>query len=196
MWFEKWGQLPGRLVVVSGPSGSGKSSVIREAMKHSDLNIDVSVSGTTRARRPEEREGVDYYFYKRDEFVDYRDRGHFLEWAEYNENLYGTPATPVFEALRSGKSLILEIEVQGALQIRYNAPSALFIFIRTPKFRDLEERLRRRGTETEPAILLRLRKAREELAEAHWYDYQIINDNFDTCVAEFITVLRENGCGG
>jgi guanylate kinase len=196
MWFEKWGQLPGQLVVVSGPSGSGKSSVIREALKCPDLNINLSVSGTTRPPRPGEKDGADYYFYNRDEFIGYRDRGHFLEWAEYNGNLYGTPAAPVCQALETGKSVILEIEVQGALQIRNNAPSALFIFIRTPKFRDLEERLRRRGTEMEPAILRRLRKAREELAEAHWYDYQITNDNLDACVAEFITVLRENGCGG
>jgi guanylate kinase len=196
MWFERWGRLPGQLVVVSGPSGSGKSSVIREALKRPDLNISLSVSGTTRAPRPGEHHGVDYFFYQRDEFTGDRDRGHFLEWAEYNGNLYGTPAGPVCQALETGKSVILEIEVQGALQIRNTAPSALFIFIKTPKFRDLEERLRRRGTEPEPAILRRLRKAREELAEAHWYDYQIVNDDFDTCVTEFITVLTENGCGG
>jgi guanylate kinase len=196
MWVEGWGHLPGQLVVVSGPSGSGKSSILRSVVGRPGLNVQLSVSYTTRKRRPGEQDKVDYYFVERDEFISLRDRGHFLEWAEYNENHYGTPRTEVFSALKSGRSVLLEIEVQGALQIRRNAPSALFVFIKTPSFRVLEDRLRGRGTETEQAILRRLQKAREELAEAHWYDYQLINDDFDRCVDQFVQVLKDNGCGG
>jgi guanylate kinase len=196
MWVEGWGYLPGQLVVVSGPSGCGKSTVIRGALGRANLNIQLSVSATTRKPRPGEQDGVHYYFQDVATFQAGIDEGTFLEWAEYNHNLYGTPAAPVFEALKTGKSVLLEIEVQGAKQIRSNAPSALFVFIRTPCFRTLEERLRGRGTETEPAILRRLKKAREELAEAHWYDVQLINDDFDRCVEQFVKVLKENGCGG
>ncbi len=131
-----------------------------------------------------------------DEFRAERDAQRFLEWAEYNGHYYGTPATPVYQTLRDGRSVLLEIEVQGAKHIRDNAPSALFVFLKAPTFRILEERLRARGTETDPSILRRLKAARLELAEAHWYDHQIINDDFDRCVEEFTEVLKVNGCGG
>jgi guanylate kinase len=195
MWVEGWGQLRGQLVVVSGPSGCGKSTVIRRALEHPGINIQLSVSATTREPRPGERDGVNYHFLSREEFEAARRSGEFLEWAEYNDQLYGTPARPVYEALASGRSVLLEIEVQGALQIRNAAPSALFVFIKTPTFRELERRLRRRGTEDEPSILRRLRKARAELAEAHWYDVQLINDDLGRCVEEFLVALKSNGCG-
>jgi guanylate kinase len=183
-------------VVVSGPSGCGKSSVIRSALSLPGLNVVLSVSATTRARRPGEEEGVHYYFTDPEAFARGREEGAFLEWAEYNGNLYGTPARPLYEALATGRSVLLEIEVQGALQVRANAPSALFVFIRTPCFRVLEARLRGRGTETEAAIHRRLKKAREELAQSHWYDVQLVNDEFERCVDEFVVVLKANGCGG
>src|SRR3954452_13935296 len=134
MWVQGWGQLPGQLVVVSGPSGCGKSTVIRRALEHPDINVQLSVSATTREPRPGERDGVNYHFMNREQFVAARGRGEFLEWAEYNDQFYGTPARPVYDALASGRSVLLEIEVQGALQIRDSAPSALFVFIRTPRF--------------------------------------------------------------
>jgi guanylate kinase len=190
-----WGELKGQLVVVSGPSGSGKSSIIRRALEDPGINVELSISATTRGRRPGEQDGVDYHFLSGEQFDAARDRDEFLEWAEYNTHFYGTPAKPVYEALASGRSVLLEIEVQGALQIRNSAPSALFIFIRPPTFRELERRLRRRGTEDETAILRRLRKARAELAEAHWYDIQLINDDLDRCVEEFLVALKSNGCG-
>jgi guanylate kinase len=196
MWVEGWGQLPGQLVVVSGPSGSGKSSIIRAAVGRPGHNLRLSVSATTRDRRPGEEEGLAYYFLSRDSFQAKINSGRFLEWAEYNNNLYGTPAEPVYQALSEGKTVLLEIEVRGALQVRDHAPSTLFIFIRTPTFQTLEERLRTRGTETESVILRRLRRAREELAEAHWYDVQIVNDQFDDCVDEFVRVVQSNVCGG
>jgi guanylate kinase len=196
MWVEGRGQVPGQLVVVSGPSGCGKSTVIRRALERPGLKVRLSVSATTRPIRAGERGGVDYVYLDHATFQSSVGRDEFLEWAEYNDHLYGTPAGPVYEALAAGQSVLLEIEVQGALQVRQHAPSALFVFVRTPTFRALEERLRGRGTETEDAILRRLRKGREELAEAHWYDVQLVNDELDRCVDDFVKVLESNGCGG
>ena len=195
MWMQGWGQLPGQLVVVSGPSGSGKSTIIRRALAHPGINVRLSVSATTREPRPGEVDAVNYHFMSRDAFEAARKRDEFLEWAEYNNQLYGTPARPVYDALASGKSIVLEIEVQGALQIRDTAPSSFFVFIKTPTFRVLEHRLRLRGTENESSILRRLRKARAELSEALWYDVQLINDDLDRCVEEFLVALKSNGCG-
>ena len=196
MWVEGRGQVPGQLVIVSGPSGCGKSTVIRRALERPDLKVRLSVSATTRAIRPGERHGVDYFFLDRGGFETSVERGDFLEWAAYVGHLYGTPAGPVYEALADGQSVLLEIEVQGALKVRQKAPSALFVFIRTPTFRALEERLLARGTETDDAIFRRLRKGREELAESHWYDIQLVNDDLDRCVEDFVKVLKSNGCGG
>jgi len=196
MWVEGWGILPGQLIVVSGPSGSGKSSVIRRVLGSPGLNVQLSVSATTRAPRPGEDDGVHYSFLDRDEFLAARDAGGFLECAEYNGKFYGTPTAPALEAMQAGISVLLEIEVQGALQVRERAPTALFVFFRTPVFRDLETRLRERGTEEESVIHRRLRTARRELGEAHWYDHQIVNDDFETCVQDFTKLLKTYGCGG
>jgi guanylate kinase len=195
MWLAGRGDLPGQLVVVSGPSGCGKSTLIRRALERPELkDVRLSVSATTRPPRPGEREGVDYYFLSAEQFR--ANLGDFLEWAEYNTNHYGTPREPVFEALASGRSVLLEIEVLGARQVREIAPAALFVFVRTPSFRVLEQRLRRRGTEEDAAIHRRLLKAREELDQAYWYDVQLINDDLDRCVEDLVTALRSNGCGG
>ena len=196
MWVEGRGEVPGQLVVVSGPSGSGKSSVLRELVDRPDLGLAVSVSATTRPMRTGERHEVDYAFLSRDEFEARAARGEFLEWAEYNGHLYGTPARPVYDLLAGGRSVILEIEVRGATQVRDHAPGALFVFIRTPTFRALEDRLRGRATESEAAIFGRLRKGREELAQSFWYDVQLVNDDLDRCVEEFATVLKSYGRGG
>jgi guanylate kinase len=196
MWVEGWGHLKGQLVVVSGPSGCGKTTVIHRALERPELKeVRLSISATTRPPRPGERNGVNYHFLSQDGFRESIERNEFLEHAEYNNQLYGTPAKPVFEALASGRSVLLEIEVKGALQIRSSAPSAVFIFVRTPSFRVLEQRLMTRGTEPESTIQRRLRKAREELAEAHWYDVQLINDDLDRCVEELVFTLVTNGCG-
>ena len=192
MFVEGWGSLPGQLVVVSGPSGSGKSTVIRRLIDRDRHDLVLSVSATTRAPRPGEVNGVDYHFVSPDEFRALLDRDGFLEHAEYNLNRYGTPAEPVYQALAAGRSVILEIEVEGAKQVRETAPTALFVFVRTPSFRALEERLRARGTETESSVLRRLRTARRELAEAHWYDHQVVNDNLDHCVDQFVAILNDN----
>ena len=196
MWVEGRGNLPGQLVVVSGPSGSGKSSVIRKVLERSELNLTLSISGTSRAPRLGDVDGVDYYFKSQTAFREAIDRGDFLEWAEYNDQYYGTPAAPVFERLEAGGSVLLEIEVAGALQIRERVPSAYFVFMRTPTFRDLETRLQARGTETDAQIFRRLRKARVELAEAHWYDATLVNDDFNACVEALTQLLKAQRLGG
>ena len=190
MWVEGRGNLPGQLVVVSGPSGSGKSSIIREVLNRGELNLQLSVSATSRNPRPGEVEGTDYYFKTKDAFRDAIEAGAFLEWAEYNDNYYGTPAAPVFERLEAQGSVLLEIEVAGALQIRERVPSAVFVFLKAPTFRDLENRLRARGTETEAQIFRRLKKARLELAEAHWYDATLVNDDFKATVDALANHLK------
>jgi guanylate kinase len=196
MWVEGWGHLPGKLVVLSGPSGSGKSTLLRLALERLDGPVRLSVSATTRSPRPGERDGLDYVFMDRQEFLDAQSRGEFLEHAEYNKNFYGTPSRPAFEAMARGECVVLEIEVKGALQIREKAPSALFVFVDVPRFSVLEDRLRARGTEDEPAIHRRLVRARWERDHAHCYDEYLINDDLDQAVDALVEILRRNRCGG
>ncbi|MBX6314665.1 MAG: guanylate kinase [Isosphaeraceae bacterium] len=195
MWVEGYGDLPGHLVVVSGPSGSGKSTLLRRALQDPRVKARLSVSATTRPPRPGEREGIDYYFMDPDEFAAARARGEFLECAEFNQHWYGTPARPVFEAMKAGDCVVLEIEVKGALQVREKAPSALFVFIDVPRFSELERRLRARGTESEAALHRRLVRARWELEHSTWYDVRIVNDDLDQAVACLVHILAEYGHG-
>lgn len=196
MWVEGWGQLPGKLVVLSGPSGSGKSTLVRQALERLGPRGRLSISATTRKPRQGEVDGRDYYFMSHQEFLDAQARGEFLEWAEYNANYYGTPSQPVFEAMAKGDCVILEIEVQGALQVRERAPSALYVFVDVPSFEDLGARLRARGSEDEPSIHRRLVRARWERDHAHCYDERIINDDLEQAVEELVALLRRQGCGG
>jgi guanylate kinase len=182
--------------VISGPSGSGKSSLIRKLLERQDVTAELSISATTRKPRLGETHGVEYYFVSREEFEAAIDRDEFLESAEYNHNLYGTPAEPVRAALAEGRCVLLEIETQGAIQVRNRAPAALFVFIDVPSFRDLAQRLRDRGTESEQQIHKRLVIARREREQAHWYDVTIINDNLDRAVDELATQLKQHGCNG
>lgn len=194
MWINGWGDLPGHLVVVSGPSGSGKSSLVRGVVARGGLDAQLSVSVTTRRPRPDEREGVDYRFVDDHQWQSIRgDPGTdgLLEFAEYNEQYYGTPARPVFEAIGRGKTILLEIEVKGAIQIRERAPTSLFVFVKTPRFADLADRLRARGTEDPAAIHRRLVRARAELAESHWYDAVIVNDDLDRATDELASLLLD-----
>jgi guanylate kinase len=195
MYVQGRGYLPGKLVVVSGPSGSGKSTLIRLVLARLGGAARLSVSATTRAPREAERDGVDYYFIDRAEFLARRDHD-FLEWAENNGQFYGTPAAPVHDVLAAGGCVLLEIEVQGALKVRRVAPEALFVFVKTPDFAELARRLRARATEDDAVVLRRLRIAREELAEAHWYDAHIVNDDLDHSVEKFTALLKSYGCGG
>jgi guanylate kinase len=197
MWIDGFGTLPGNLVVVSGPSGCGKSTLIGRALARPELqSMRLSVSATTRPPRAGERDGVNYVFMDREGFLSARDRDEFLEWAEFNDHFYGTPSLPVFETLAAGGHVLLEIEVNGALQVRQKAPTALFVFVDVPHFPILETRLRARGTESDAAIHRRLVRARWERDHAHCYDVRIVNDILDQATDDLVALLVQHGCGG
>ncbi|MBH8566132.1 guanylate kinase [Nostoc sp. CENA67] len=174
-------QSPGRLVVLTGPSGVGKGTLMRSLLqRHPELYYSVSV--TTRSPRPGEINGKNYYFISRSKFEQLVAQGEFLEWAEFAGNYYGTPREAVLNQVLSGKLVILEIELEGARQIRASFPGALSIFILPPSFEELEQRIRGRGQDSEEAIVRRLRRAQEEVKAADEFDIKIVNDDFETAL--------------
>ena len=166
----------GLLIVFSGPSGVGKGTVRQEIFSTPDHKFEYSVSMTTRAQRPGEVDGKDYFFRSREEFEELIRNGQMLEYAEYVGNYYGTPLTYVNETLDKGIDVFLEIEVQGALQVKKKVPDAVFIFLTPPDLNELQERLVGRGTDSEDVIAQRIERAREEIALMSEYDYAIVND--------------------
>ena len=166
----------GLLIVFSGPSGVGKGTVRQEIFSKPDHKFEYSVSMTTRAQRPGEVDGKDYFFRSREEFEELIRNGQMLEYAEYVGNYYGTPLTYVNETLDKGVDVFLEIEVQGALQVKKKVPDAVFIFLTPPDLNELQERLVGRGTDSEEVIAQRIERAREEIALMSEYDYAIVND--------------------
>jgi guanylate kinase len=178
----------GRLFVVSGPSGAGKGTVVREALRRRP-DIVVSVSATTRPARRGERHGTDYLFVPRPEFIARRDRGEFLESAIVYGNLYGTPRRPVEEALAAGTDVICELDIQGALSVKRSMPDARLIFIEPPSLDDLFLRLRGRGTEDHDTMSARLRAAYEEVKNKGMYDHIIVNEDIEGAVTELLRIL-------
>jgi guanylate kinase len=182
--------MNGLLLILSGPSGSGKSTLIERLLAGANPPLRLSVSATTRPRRDYERDGVHYHFWTRQRFEEGIARGEFLEYAEVFGNYYGTPRADVEPYRERGVGVILDIDVQGAAQVRSHCPDAVSIFLHAARggdeeeLRVLGERLRRRGTESEEVIALRLATARQELARASEYDYQVLNDDLDRAVAE------------
>jgi guanylate kinase len=171
----------GRLIVLTGPSGVGKGTLLRALLqRHPDLYY--SVSMTTRSPRPGEINGKHYYFVSRSKFEQLVAQGEFLEWAEFAGNYYGTPREAVLSQVGSGKLVVLEIELEGARQIRTSFPSAHSIFILPPSFDELEKRIRDRAQDSEEAIARRLRRAQEEVKAAEEFDVQIVNDDFETAL--------------
>jgi guanylate kinase len=181
--------------VVSGPSGVGKSTIVRRVVD-ADSQIHFSVSHTTRAPRAGERDGADYFFVTRPEFEAMIRDGAFLEHASYQGNLYGTSKAAVEGPTRQGFDLILEVEIQGASQLRERLPEAVRIFIEPPSFDVLEARLRKRSTESEPVMRARLERAREELDYAEKCQYRIVNDSVDKAVDAFLDIVRAARRGG
>lgn len=181
----------GKLVVVSGPSGVGKTTVMQRVYKRSTLPLVASVSATTRGPRPGEVDGVDYHFLTAEEFDRRRRQGEFLECFEvFGQNCwYGTLQSEVTPGLEAGKWVVLEIDVQGAQAVMERWPDAVTIFIRPGSLEVLEKRLRGRGTETESVLRRRLNRAEQELALADRYRYQVVNDDLDRAVQEILDIL-------
>ena len=166
----------GLLIVFSGPSGVGKGTVRQEIFSTTDHKFEYSVSMTTRQKRPGEVDSVDYFFRTREEFEELIKNGQMLEYAEYVGNYYGTPLTYVNETLDKGIDVFLEIEVQGALQVKKKVPDGVFIFLTPPDLDELKDRLVGRGTDSEEVIRQRIERAKEEIALMREYDYAVVND--------------------
>lgn len=180
----------GLLVVISGPSGVGKDTII-ERMLELDPRLKYSVSYTTRAPRPGEIDGVNYTFVNRDQFKEAVAAGRFLEHAEYDGNLYGTPAQPVEEARAAGQDILLKIEVKGAEQVRKRAPDGMFIFIAPPSKEELIRRQDQRTRETRQDMTERRRIAETEMQYAPQYDQVVVNDELERAVTEILEIIRQ-----
>ncbi len=174
--------------VVSGPSGAGKTSLVRRVVA-ADPALAFSVSHTTRAPRPGERDGVDYRFVAVPEFQKLEAEGAFLEWAEYQGNLYGTSRAAVELPTADGLDLILEVEIQGARQLKSRLPGAIFVFVMPPSMEALASRLRGRGSDAEESVRKRLARAEEEVRESAWYQYIVVNEDFERSVADLTHVI-------
>lgn len=178
----------GLLIVVSGPSGCGKGTILAEVLK--DDRFFYSISATTRNARPGEIDGVNYHFLTKDKFEELIENDGMLEYASYCDNYYGTPRKPVEDMLNAGKHVILEIEVQGAMKIKEKCPEAKFVFILPPSLKELRRRLNKRGTETEDVIEKRLNEATGEIKQAYNYDYALINGELSVAVDDLLSIIR------
>jgi guanylate kinase len=179
---------PGRLTVITGPSGVGKGTLVSALLRRHPA-LWLSVSATTRSPRAGERDGKQYFFLSRAAFEQLVAQGGLLEWAEFAGNLYGTPREPVERQLAEGRSVLLEIELEGARQVRRSFPSGFQLFIKPPSFEELERRIRGRGTDTEEAIQRRLARAREELLAEGEFDAVLVNGELEEALRELENLL-------
>lgn len=179
----------GPLIILSGPAGSGKSTIIRRLLEEKTWPLRLSVSVTTRPPRPGEVEGVHYYFRTKESFKAAVDAGDFLEWAEVFDNYYGTPKREVEGYRLQGMGVLLDIDVKGWEQVRRRCPDAVSIFLRTSSMETYEQRLRARQTETEATLQRRLEGAKLELARAPEYDHQVTNDDLDEALAAIRAIV-------
>jgi guanylate kinase len=181
------GRKKGRLYVISGPSGTGKGTICTEILK--DINNEFSVSMTTREAREGETHGKEYYFVSHEEFLDNIEKGNFLEYATVFDNYYGTPKDMVLKRLEKGRNIILDIDVQGGLNVKAAMPDAVLIFLLPPSLAALRERLEKRGTETPDKIEKRLSKAVNEIRFIGEYDYYVVNDIREEAVQEVRSIM-------
>ncbi len=180
--------MKGVLAVVSGFSGVGKGTVVEYMRGIHPFTL--SISATTRKPRPMDQEGVTYYFLSREDFAKKVEEGFFLEWAQYTTDCYGTPKGPVLDAIERGEDVILEIEAQGARQIKERYPDAVLIFVLPPDFYELKARLEGRQTETPERIKARLSRAMEEFDEIPYYDYIVVNNTVEQCAADILSRIE------
>lgn len=179
----------GILIVISGFSGAGKGTLMKKLLQTYD-NYALSISMTTRKPREGERDGVEYFFTDKAQFEQHISEDGFIEYASYCDNYYGTPKAYVEEQLNAGKDVILEIEIQGALQVKEKFPESLLLFVTPPSAKELERRLVGRGTESEEVIKKRLSRASEESEGIEAYDYIVVNDNLEVCVEELHSLVN------
>ena len=183
----------GLLIILSGPSGVGKGTVRKYIMKHHNFPLEFSISMTTRAPRPTETNGVEYYFVSKEEFQRNIDEDNFLEWAEFVGNRYGTPKSYVEKLRNEGKNVILEIEINGAEQVlkKVKDDRVISFFLRPPSLRLLEDRIRKRKSESEETIQKRLAKGKSEMEKAKNYDYVILNDRIKRAGDEIVSIIKK-----
>jgi guanylate kinase len=180
---------PGKLIVLSGPGGVGKSTITKALADHPDFWV--SVSATTRTPRSGERDGVDYFYISNEEFDRRISNNEFLEWADFAGSKYGTPASAVKEKLQQGLNVILEIEIDGARQVRKSSPDAKLVFISPPSWEELVKRLEGRGTDSEERRAERLALAQEEMAAQNEFDYVVVNDQLERVIAQLVSLAAE-----
>ena len=178
-----------KLIIITGPSGVGKGTVVKQLLGK-DKDIWLSVSATTRSPRMGEKEGENYYFISEEKFKDMIDKKEFLEWAQFAGNFYGTPLSTVSEKIEKGFIVLLEIEVEGAKQIKEKFPEAVSIFLLPPSNEELEKRIRNRGTEKEEAINTRLSRAKYEIASSNKFDFVLINHNVDETAKRIFKIIK------
>jgi guanylate kinase len=184
----------GLLIIISGPSGAGKGTVCKELMSMQLPELELSVSATTRKPRPGEIEGISYFFKDKEEFVKMIDQNEFIEYAQVYDNYYGTPRSHVQNKLDSGKDVILEIDIQGAMQVKKNNPEGVFVFIMPPSFEELKHRIISRGTESQNDILKRLHEAYKEVCSSRNYDYIVINDDVHLAAEKVRSIITAEKC--
>jgi guanylate kinase len=178
----------GRLIVLAGPSGVGKGAIVARLLAALP-DLELSISATTRGPRPREDEGRHYYFVDREQFDEMIEAGGFLEWADIFGERYGTPSEPVARALGKGRDVLVEIDIQGARQVKAADPAAYMVFITPPSLQELERRLRSRGTETDAQIRRRLAKASDELAAEPEFDVTVVNDDLERAAREVVQIV-------
>ena len=183
----------GILFVLSGPAGVGKGTV-RKKLFEKETHLKYSVSATTRIKRPGEKEGIDYFYKTKEQFEQMIAQKELLEYAQYVDNYYGTPRQYVLDELDKGNDVFLEIEVQGALQVKENFPEGVFIFLFPPSLEELKNRIVNRGTETNDVILQRLQEARNEIEMMREYDYVVVNDDVDHAVDKVKSIVVSEHC--
>lgn len=183
----------GVVLVVSGPSGSGKGTILKQFKSlHNDIVF--SVSATTRSPRNEEQEGVHYFYKSTEEFTQMIEQGEFLEWVCYCDQYYGTPKSFIYDNVKSGKNIIVELEIHGAINIKKSFPESVLVFVMPPNFQDLRTRIENRASETPMALEKRLKRAKEEIELVTEYDYMIVNDKLDNAVQELTDILNAEKC--